>query len=130
MKQFLIALTLSIILIIPISALSQEPVNRTFQWEQSDYDKVNYWILYWGLTSGGPYGVDYKRIDKTILAESQEAPVVIHYPANAKTKYYFVLMAFWDAEHHSGFSNEVSLEMDFIYTPQDPLQLRVIITPQ
>ena len=106
-----------------------DDVDATFEWTQTDYDKVNYWILSWGVSSGGPYTVKSVQIPKSIIDPEQMVPVIIQYPANAKTTYYYVLRAFVDAEHFSGNSNEVFLEIDFIYTPQDPVQLKVLIIP-
>ena len=126
-KKFLILL-MSFLFFLPCYALAGD-VDATFAWEQTDYDKVNYWILYWGAAAGGPYEVGQQQIDKTMLQESQTAPVVIPYPADAKTTYYYVLVAFVDTTLFSPNSDEVFLEVDFRIPPDQPLQLRVTITP-
>ncbi len=128
MKRVFLIIFVAILLLIPPNVVAQD-VNATFAWEQSDYDATNYWKLYWGLTSGGPYAVDLLKITKELAQESQTAPVVINYPADAKTKYYYVLVAFKDTTHFSGNSNEVFFEADFIEAPGTPVQLRIIITP-
>lgn len=129
MKRLFVIMIMAMFFVFPMNVFSAD-VDRTFAWEQADYDVVNYWKLCWGAASGGPYDIDCRQIDKTMIQESQEAPVTIPYPDNAKTTYYFVLVAFTDVDHFSGNSNEVPLEVDFIPIPATPVNLRVKIIPQ
>jgi len=124
----LLSFLIVVLFLVGVPALADDQ-DATFAWEQPDYDKVNYWILYWGGAAGGPYDVGQVQIDKTMLQESQSVPVVIPYPPDAKTTYYYVLVAFIDSAKFSGNSNEVLLEVDFRIPPGTPLQLRVTITP-
>lgn len=105
-------------------------VDARFSWTQPDYDVVNYWVLYWGDTDGGPYEVGSLQFDKTALQPDQSNVFTIPYPDGAKTTYYFVLVSFVDAEHYSGNSNQVPLEIDYIPIPGEPLQLQVTIIPE
>ncbi|MCP4156686.1 MAG: hypothetical protein GY757_53730 [bacterium] len=128
--RFMAILFVLLFLLLTVAAQAGD-VDATFAWEQTDYAEVNYWILYWGSAAGGPYDTGQQQITKTLLQESQTVPVVIPYPPDAKTTYYFVLVAFKTVaagDLFSANSNEVSLEVDFIL-PQQPLQLRVTITP-
>ncbi len=128
MKKFIAIIFVVLLLMFPMSAIADD-VNATFSWTQTDYDQVTYWVLYWGSATGGPYTVGNTQIDKSIIDPQQTAPVIIQYPPNAKTTYYYVLVAFHDADHFSSNSNETELEVDFILIPGAPVQLQVIITP-
>lgn len=132
MKKYFMAFlfALFIIPLLIVNVVVAADVNATFEWTQPDYDNVNYWKLYWGEAAGGPYEVGELQFDKADLQENQSATFTIPYPDGAQTTYYFVLVAFQDATHYSGNSNEVFLEIDFIPTPGAPLQLRVTIVPQ
>lgn len=130
-RKFFILIAFLFVLLVPVITLAQSaPVDATFAWEQPDYDECNYWILYWGAQSGGPYTVGQVRIDKEILQPEQSKQVTISYPENAKTTYYFVMVAFKDETIYSNNSNEVPLEVDFRNPPGTPVNLRVTIIPQ
>lgn len=127
MKKFLIAV-LTILILGSVAPAMAQNVDANVSWTQSDYDQVNYWILYWGATAGGPYDVGQQRIDKTMLQPDQSETVTIQYPANAKTTYYFVIVAFKDASLFSGNSNEFPFTVDFV-KPGEPVDLRITIIP-
>ncbi len=128
MKRLLLIIFVVISLLVSTNVFAQD-VHATATWEQPDYAKVNYWVLYWGLSPGGPYVEGNVTITKELLQPNQTAPVMITYPADVKTTYYYVLIAFKDRDHFSGFSNEADLEVDFIELPLEPVQFNIIIRP-
>jgi len=124
---------LILFLLVPLLVVTPAPaadVPALFEWVQPDYDIVNYWVLYWGDTTGGPYEIGSQQFDKADLVEDQSNTFTIPYPDGAKTTYYFVLVSFVDTEHYSGNSMEVYLEIDYIPVPGEPLQLKVTIIPE
>ena len=126
MKRFLTFLLIALLL---GTAAYADDKTATFEWDYpSDYDTITHYVLYWGATAGGPYDVGQQRIEKSDLGGGTTADIVITYPPNAKTTYYYVLVAFRD-DLFSENSNEVSLEVDFRIPPNQPLNLRVTISP-
>lgn len=105
-----------------------EDKQATFGWDMPpDYDTITHYVLYWGLATGGPYDTGQARIEKSDLAGGTTANITINYPPNAKTTYYYVLVAFRD-DLFSANSNEVDLEVDFRQAPATPLNLTVTIS--
>jgi len=95
----------------------------TFAWDYpTDYDQITHWKLYWGTQAGGPYETGEAQINKSMLGSTTQTDIVIQYPPNAKTTYYYVLVAFKD-ELYSANSNEVSVEGDFRENPLAPLSI-------
>lgn len=122
-KIFLSVLILitATLLLVPINA-SADIVGATATWTQPDIDNVDYWILYWGATSGGPYGVGSVTIQKSdLIGGVTKKDINVDFPVGV-TAYYFVIVAF-NAEGNSADSNEFLFSTGV--TPQAPTALQV-----
>lgn len=126
MKRLLIALLIILAMAITVNA-GTKPI--TFNWQQNVADLPNLasWNILYSFTAGGPYtqlvNVPYNG---TPQAEyTHLTPVAVVADGQKKTVY-FVANAVGKSGVVSGYSNQVSIEIDFT-TVTVPIQLRIII---
>lgn len=124
-KVALAVLVLFCVFAIPVQA---DDIVHTFAWDQeANIDVVNYWMIYWGTTAGGPYDVGSVRIDKVSETVAQQADATVIYPGGQKTTMYFVCVSFIDSEHFSINSNEINHTEDLIGQPACAVNFRFIL---
>jgi hypothetical protein len=144
MKKLLLILIL-VLSFIAVPAIAQRAVQINFQWDQSNIGADFWgWRMYVGTTAGGPYDFLGKDAnDKAIpLLMVQYDPAnptgpftgtgSIIAPDNAETTFYFVVVAYDNANNFSDNSNEVSYTADFLRPDAPVLSITgtIVVGPQ
>ena len=99
----------------------------TFQWEQALSDDFAGWRLYKSEVAGGPYVKHGDDILFVFEQQTYESAQVFASPDNETHIYYFVIIAFDTGGNESGYSNEVSVQIDF-QAPAAPTLFSVTVT--
>lgn len=122
MKKLMIILSMLVLITaVPFNATAQI-VDATAVWTQSDYDTTDYWILYWGAASGGPYEDGNITVNKAELINNETKKDINVYFPDGVSVYYFVIVAF-NAQGNSPDSNEFAFSIAQV--PEAPFGLQV-----
>lgn len=126
MKKIFKLLLIVSFMIWPLIALAGEKTIE-LEWEHPDpvAQRVVEFTIYHSLTAGGPYtplfDVTFSGSQETYSGEG-----TLQSPDGEETMHYFVATATDDQNNESGYSNEASVEIDFL-NPDNPVTLRAIV---
>jgi len=126
MGRFLKLLSiLSLLAVIACGVGRADQVTVTFGWQQDipSPNDLKEWKLYKANVTGGPYA-QIAVFPFTTVQTEYTGVVVVSYPAGQKTKYFYVLTSVDTSGNESGYSNEVSLELDY-QAPAAPKNLKI-----
>ena len=101
-----------------------------FAWEQgaADLPNLKEWRIHSSMTVGGPYTVlSTIPFDGTVKPSYAGSGTVTTIPNGQKATVYFVATAFGKSGIESGYSNEVSVLIDFT-TVTVPINFKIVIT--
>lgn len=110
----LFILTVAILFSLLVGTAYAGNVNLTAAWDQTDYERVDRWVIFYSTASGGPYS----EIGTLTKAEAEAGGVtkefILGSPDGEKIIYFFVVRAYDDDNGiESGYSNEADHEVDF-----------------
>lgn len=114
---------LACLLLIPSIAFAAS--NVTFGWDANSESDLAGYKLYQSASAGGPY-TEVADISQASLADPQNPEYTL---ANVTDGVYFwVITAYDDADNESGYSNEVTADLDTL-SPGAPvnIEIRIII---
>lgn len=102
----------------------------TFTWEQVIPSDMGGWTIYYGLQSGNftnQINIPYDTCDMATDPPSCQSPAAIKMiTGGEEATYYFVMSAYDTSNNESGYSNEVSKELDFL-SPDVPVRVTVTV---
>jgi len=125
MKKILLILALCGLLVLPTWAIAGDK-QLTFAWNQDTTISLTGWKLYVANTPGGPYPeTAWATIPFVAAQQEYTSDQVFTSPDNEIHAYYFVLTAY-NVNGESGYSNEVSCQIDF-QKPGMPFNFTVTI---